>query len=148
MPYRFEFSSNAPYRYTHGALFLGVDPAEAYEVGIQTERHALTIAGAGSGKGAALMIPNLQRWPHNALVIDPKGEAAEQTAEIRERMGQAVHVLDPFNVADLPERFKAKMNPLRGILRNAIDAREDINVIADGLLNQGFNLTLFLLQLG
>ena len=72
MPYRFEFSSNAPYRYTHGALFLGVDPAEAYEVGIQTERHALTIAGAGSGKGAAL-IRNLGRWMPRFLVPERDG---------------------------------------------------------------------------
>lgn len=130
----FEFTSNGGYRYSEGALFLGRDPKQGFDVGIQTERHAITIAGAGAGKGAALMIPNLQRWPHNALVIDPKGEAAEATAEAREAMGQAVHVLDPFGVATVPDRFRAKFNPLRAIDRAALDARESIGVIADGLV--------------
>lgn len=134
MPYNFAFTSNAPYRYREGSLFLGLDRFEAYEVGVQTERHAITIAGAGSGKGIALMIPNLLRWPHNALVIDPKGEAAEATAVAREAMGQAVHVLDPFGVATVPDRFRAKLNPLATIRRDAPDARETIGVLADGLL--------------
>lgn len=134
MPYRHVFSD--PYKdyvYAPGKLYLGLS-GKNIELGIQTERHAITIAGAGSGKGAALMIPNLLRWPHNALVIDPKGEAAEHTAEARERMGQAVHVLDPFGIANVPPRFRARFNPLSSIDRASISAREDINVIADGLV--------------
>ena len=71
------------YPYQSGRLFLG--HVDGQEVGIGTERHAITIAGAGSGKGTSVIIPNLLKWPHNALVIDPKGEAAEATAEKRVR---------------------------------------------------------------
>lgn len=125
------------YPYTPGDLFVGYvrdNTGTAREIGIRTKRHALTIAGARSGKGTGIIIPNLLRWPHNALVIDPKGEAAEATAEARERMGQAVHVLDPFGDADVPERFKARFNPLAALARDSRTIREDINVITDGLV--------------
>lgn len=101
------WSDSKNYPYQSGRLFLGHDNTQ--EVGLETERHALTIAGVG--KGACVIIPNLLRWPHNALVIDPKGEAAEATAETQEAMGQAVHVLDPFDSARVPDRFKACYNP-------------------------------------
>ena len=125
------------YPYEAGKLFLGYvhdKTGKAVEVGIATKRHALTIAGARSGKGVGVIIPNLLRWPHNALVIDPKGEAAEATAAAREAMGQAVHVLDPFGVADVPERFKARFNPLEKLDPVGRTIREDINVLADGLV--------------
>lgn len=125
------------YGYVPGDLFIGYvrDKAgRAAEIGISTKRHAITIAGARSGKGVGMIIPNLLRWPHNALVIDPKGEAAEATAEARERMGQAVHVLDPFRIADIPDRFRAKFNPLARLDPDSLTIREDINVLADGLV--------------
>jgi len=136
MPYSFRFSSNEPYRYVPGSLFIGTDPEDAYEVGIKTDRHAITIAGARTGKGAALIIPNLLRWQENALVIDPKGEAAEATAAARAAMGQEVHILDPFGVVTAPalQQYKARFNPLASINAAALDAREDIGVMADGLV--------------
>ena len=125
------------YRYKAGDLFLGYvldKSGRAVEIGIPTKRHAITMAGARSGKGVGIIIPNLRRWPHNALVIDPKGEAAEATAAAREAMGQAVHVLDPFQVADVPERFRARFNPLAKLDPKSRTIREDINVLADGLV--------------
>lgn len=127
----FEWGIKHPYR--EGSLYLGKNNLGG-EVGIATERHAITIAGAGSGKGATVIIPNLKRWPHNALVIDPKGEAAEATWRDREAMGQAVHVLDPFGVADVPDHLKARFNPLDAIDLKSKTAREDIKVLADGLV--------------
>lgn len=121
------------YPYREGAFYLGKN-RNGQDVGYLSERHAITIAGAGSGKGATVIIPNLKRWPHNALVIDPKGEAAEQTWRDREAMGQAVHVLDPFDVADVPEHLKARFNPLDAIDLKSKTAREDIKVLADGLV--------------
>lgn len=120
-----------PYR--TGDLFLGLDENNR-EVGISTDRHAITIAGSRSGKGAGLIIPNLRRWPDNVLVIDPKGENAELTYQDREAMGQAVHVLDPFHSADIPDRIRAQFNPLTSIDLTSNRARATISDIANGLI--------------
>lgn len=126
------WSDPKEYPYKSGRLFLG--HVDGQEVGIETERHAITIAGAGSGKGTSVIIPNLLKWPHNALVIDPKGEAAEATAEKREAMGQAVHVLDPFGSARVSDRFKASYNPLDDLDPDALTIREDIEAVSDGIV--------------
>lgn len=123
------------YPYRAGNLFLGLD-AKGREIGVSTDRHAITIAGARSGKGACLLIPNALRWPHNLLVVDPKGEVAAASWEAREALGQAVHVLDPFKVADVPDRLRASFNPLAAIDPQSLTAREDIQVIADGLVKR------------
>lgn len=123
------------YPYRAGGLFLGLD-AKGREVGVSTDRHAITIAGSRSGKGACLLIPNALRWPHNLLVVDPKGEVAAASWEAREALGQAVHVLDPFKVADVPDRLRASLNPLAAIDPHSLTAREDIQVIADGLVKR------------
>lgn len=114
-----------------GSIYLGHDQ-EGREIGIQTERHAITFAGSGGGKGAALLIPNLLRWQDNALVIDPKGSIAAATWEARERMGQKVAILDPFKVADVPDRLRVSINLLDGIDLESLTAYEDIRAIADG----------------
>lgn len=129
------FTDSKKYPYRAGSLFLGVD-AKGREVGISTERHAITVAGSRSGKGAALLIPNARRWPHNLLVVDPKGENASASWEAREALGQSVHVLDPFKAADVPERLRASFNPLGAISINDPTGREDIEVIADGLVKR------------
>lgn len=127
-----DFTPARKYPYKKGRIFLGYSPVRRRDVGIKTDRHMLTIAGARSGKGAALIIPNLLRWPHNALVIDPKGEAAIATnTERKRKMGQKVHVLDPFGVSGLKT---ACFNPLAAIDPNDPNAREDIKVLADGLV--------------
>lgn len=131
MAYQFADAEN--YRYTDGGFFLGVDD-QGHETGITTERHLLTVAGSRSGKGAALAIPNLLRWPHNALVVDPKGENAAATWQAREAMGQRVYVLDPFKVANVPDRLRVSCNLLAAIHLESLTAREDIRVIADGMV--------------
>lgn len=133
MAYQFADAEN--HRYRHGGFFLGVDD-QGRETGISTERHMLTVAGARTGKGAGLIIPNLLRWPHNALVIDPKGENAAATWQAREAMGQRVYVLDPFKVADVPDRLRASCNLLATIDPASLTAREDIRVIADGMVKR------------
>lgn len=125
-----------------GALFLGFRD-DVQKAGIVTPRHLITVAGARSGKGAALIIPNLRAWSAGSvLVVDPKGENAEHSWEQREAMGHKVYVVDPFKVANVPERLRASFNPLDDILkveRNRVanglpsTAREDIRVLADGL---------------
>lgn len=127
---RFTPALASPYR--EGTLFLG--NADGREVGISTDRHAITIAGARSGKGAGLIIQNLRRWTENAVVIDTKGENAEHSWEAREAMGQKCVVIDPFKVANVPDRLRGSFNPLTLIDPESRTAREDARVIADGLV--------------
>ncbi|CAA2161286.1 hypothetical protein MBRA_06446 [Methylobacterium brachiatum] len=49
-------------------------------------------------------------------------------------MGQRVYVLDPFGVADVPADLKASCNLLAGITADSPTAREDLRVIADGIV--------------
>lgn len=127
----FQFAQPPPFR--PGSLFLGVDD-DGQEVGIATERHAITVAGSRSGKGAALIVPNLIRWPHSVIVVDTKGDNAAATWQARQDMGQAVHVLDPFREADIPDNLRASYNPLADLDPASPSIREDISVIADGLV--------------
>lgn len=60
------------------------------------DRHLLTIAPTGAGKGRGVIIPNLLRFEGSVIVIDPKGETWHVTHRRRREMGQAVHLLDPF----------------------------------------------------
>lgn len=120
--------------YEVGKLYLG--HTQGYEAGIETERHAITIAGSRSGKGACVIIPNLLRWPHNVLVVDPKGENAEKTWEARQKLGLKIYVVDPFETADVPAHLRASFNPLEGIDPDSLTGSSDLKVIADGLVKR------------
>ncbi|MCC7250443.1 type IV secretory system conjugative DNA transfer family protein [Hyphomicrobium sp.] len=65
-------------------------------IGLDDDRHVVTVAGNRAGKSSTVLIPNLRRYPGSVIVLDPKGELARATAEARMRMGQRVYVLDPF----------------------------------------------------
>jgi len=95
--------------FKHGDIFLGrpklIIGGMLRPIGIQTEKHMVTIAGTGSGKSTAALIPNLCIHRGSALIIDPKGELATITARRRGNggggvrgMGQDVFVLDPFHI--------------------------------------------------
>lgn len=129
----FSFPDPHEWPYREGCFFLG-HSERGHEIGIKTERHAITIAGARSGKGAALLIPNARRWPHNLLCIDPKGENAALSWEARAALGQNVYVIDPFKEANVPDRLRAAFNPLAAIdLRNS-RARATLAAIGNGLV--------------
>lgn len=125
--------SASDYPWSSGALYIGQDDV-GNDVGVHTERHAITIAGARSGKGVGIIIPNLLRWPHNALVIDPKGEAASATIKEREAMGIPSFVFDPFQTAQVPDHLRVTINPLDKLDPESFTISEDINAIADGLV--------------
>lgn len=95
------------------------------------ERHLLTIAPTRSGKGVNAIIPNLLTYAGgSALVIDPKGENAMVTAEARRRMGQTIHIVDPWMVAtSQPSRF----NPLDWLVPGDPDITENAMLLADAL---------------
>lgn len=129
------FKTTENHRFKTGKFFLGLDDNN-HEIGIATERHAITVAGSRSGKGAGQIIPNLLRWPHNAICIDPSGENAEASWKAREDLGQKIAVLDPFRVANVPERLRASCNLLGSISPDGLTAREDIRAIGDGLVRR------------
>ncbi|MEL7218572.1 MAG: type IV secretory system conjugative DNA transfer family protein, partial [Pseudomonadota bacterium] len=129
----FSFSAHpGEYQFSEGDLYIG-ETEDGQPLGIKTKRHAITVAGSRTGKGVGVIHTNLRTWPHNALVIDPKGEAANVSWEARRDMGQAVHVLDPFNAArKVPEDIKASYNPLDDLDPTSLTIKEDIAAIADG----------------
>ena len=92
-----------------GDIFLGRACGTVLPVGLETEKHFVTLGSSGAGKSAASLIPNLCFHEGSLLCIDPKGELAPITAARRGQggngvkgMGQDVHVLDPFGITGLP----------------------------------------------
>lgn len=130
------FSAVLESSYSDGKFYLGRDFANNSEVGFRLERHVVTIAGSGSGKGAALIIPNLLRWPNNALVIDTGGGNTINTWKKREEIGQQIHVIDPARVLEgkIPERLFKQFNPLQALDCKSRTYIEDMSAIADGLV--------------
>src|SRR5262249_22690035 len=64
------------------------DPATEGEIPMLygEDRHLLTIAPTGAGKGRGVIIPNLLRFEGSVIVIDPKGETWHVTARRRKEM--------------------------------------------------------------
>lgn len=87
-----------------GKLPMGFGAPRAAEPAVEGEapilygedRHLVTIAPTGAGKGRSVIIPNLLRFEGSVIVIDPKGETWHVTARRRKEMGQEVRLLDPF----------------------------------------------------
>ena len=132
----YQFTPASAHPWKSGDLFLGADE-HGHAVGISTERHAITIAGSQSGKGVGVIIPNLLRWPHNALTIDPKGEAAAATVEAREAMGLPSFVFAPFAKTikvNVPDHLLVTINPLENLDPESFTITEDIGAISDGLV--------------
>ncbi|HHK41963.1 MAG TPA: type IV secretory system conjugative DNA transfer family protein, partial [Planctomycetaceae bacterium] len=81
-------------------------------IGIEDNRHVLTVAGSRAGKSVTL-IGNLLCYRGSILATDPKAELANITAARRAKLGQKVHVLDPFEYADdHVAQFRKSYNPL------------------------------------
>lgn len=133
--------TNPAHKYLYAAadepppVFLGLDNLNR-QIGVPLERMAITVAGARTGKGACLLIPNARRWPENLLVVDPKGENAAASWQARRALGQRVVVLDPFRVADVPDDLRGSFNPMASISPDSFTGREDLEVIADGLVKR------------
>ena len=119
--------------YEAGKIFLG--RVDQKMVGLADNRHIVTIAGSRGGKSVCSLIPNLMQWGGSALVLDPKGELARETAAIRATMGQKVLVLDPWNVSGVANDYPAKFNPLSGLIDADVETLiDDSNLIADALI--------------
>ena len=113
-------------------------------IGFDDDRHLVTLAGARSGKGQSSIIPNLCLYPGSVVCLDPKGENATLTAERRgegnawcDGLGQAVYVLDPFGVADVPDGLRASLNPLALLSKDSPLVVDDAALLAEGLILPG-----------
>jgi len=130
------------YRFEKGKFWLGRTAHDGLApLGYHDDRHICLVSGSRGGKGTTTIINNLCMWPGSVVVVDPKGENASVTAQRRgkgseycEGMGQAVHVLDPFRVANVPDEYRSRFNPL-----DALDPFDDETIdeaarLADALV--------------
>jgi len=128
-----------------GAKKLAYDPASPGQkiligaigsklIGIEDNRHILTVAGSRAGKSVTV-ISNLLFYRGSVLATDPKAELANITAARRSALGQRVFVLDPFKKANKSaEQFRARFNPMASLSLGSPTIIEDAGLIADGLV--------------
>lgn len=105
-------------------------------IGYKDDAHIMTIAGSRAGKGVSAIIPNLFCYNGSVLVIDPKGENANITAEHRAKeLGQKVVVLDPFEItAPHLSHYRKSFNPMAFLSPESETLVEDAGLIADALV--------------
>lgn len=125
----------AAHEYAAGSILLGRDD-DGRKIGIDDDRHILTVAGSRAGKSSTCLKPNLKLWPSSVLCIDPKGELANETAMDRHKMGQDVYILDPFNEVEGPARqFRATYDPLSELKAGRpADIVDNAALLADALI--------------
>lgn len=104
-------------------------------IGIEDDRHILTVAGSRSGKSVGL-VSNLCFYRGSVLATDPKGELARLTALRRSQMGQKVYIIDPFQLVDdsgaVP--FRASYNPMSVLREDSETLLEDAALLAEALV--------------
>ena len=104
----------------------------------------ITFAPTRAGKGVASIIPNLLTHGGSTVVIDPKGENALITALARNKMGQAIHLVAPWD--QIASRFKVKSasyNPMDLLMEGDPDLAENAMMIAEALVVPGENAERF-----
>lgn len=123
-------------------LFLGID-WRGRHIGLADDRHLITVAGSRSGKGVSSILPNLLMYQGSMVVLDPKGENANETAERRGQgngikaggLGHEVFVIDPFDTAnEVPEKYRAGFNPIAGLDPKNINFVDDCTSIAESVV--------------
>lgn len=132
----------AKHPFKPGAFWLGRSPVEPHvPLGYADDRHVCLVSGSRGGKGTSVIINNLCLWEGSLVCIDPKGENATVTAarrgpgsEFCEGMGQAVHVLDPFEAAKVDPSLRSRFNPLEHIDPNHELAPDEVGRIAEALV--------------
>lgn len=106
-------------------------------IGIDDNRHMMTVGGSRAGKSVTL-VGNMLFYRGSVLALDPKGELANLTARRRAVLGQAVCVLDPFNiVAQDVAGFRKRYNPLSVLTPGSDTIIEDAGLIADAMVVAG-----------
>lgn len=113
-------------------LLLGRPPqGGAGRFGLNTDRHLITVAPAGTGKSVGVLVPNLLTNLASAVVTDPKGELAAVTAHRRLALGQRVVLLNPWGLHGLPTDA---FNPMAAIDPEGPRLVPDVRAIANALV--------------
>lgn len=108
-------------------------------LGLEDDRHMMTVAGSRSGKSVGL-VSNLYFYQGSVLATDPKGELAVLTAAKRARLGQRIHVLDPFGIAGKAiAAWKASYNPMDVLSLDSPTILEDAGLIAEAMVVRAAN---------
>jgi type IV secretion system protein VirD4 len=94
--------------------------------------HSAVFAPSGSGKGVSFVIPHLLTCRDSMVVIDPKGENYERTADRRRKMGHQVVILDPFDVVGGRDTF----NSLAEIDSASDSAPDEIRSVANAIVTR------------
>ncbi|MDP9128471.1 MAG: type IV secretory system conjugative DNA transfer family protein [Pseudomonadota bacterium] len=128
------------YPFSEGKFWLGRAEGRS-AIGYRDDRHICVVSGTRGGKGTSLIVNNLCFWPGSAVVVDPKGENATVTSARRGQgsehcagMGQAVHVLDPFNVAQVDECYRSCFNPLADLDPNHDETIDEASRLANAIV--------------
>jgi type IV secretory pathway TraG/TraD family ATPase VirD4 len=130
------------YYYQEGDVWLGRSPTDTQlPIGYQDDRHVCLVSGSRAGKGTSTIITNLCLWPGSVVVVDPKGENATVTAPRRgkgspncEGLGQSVHVLDPFNSAQVDDAYRSRLNPLDAMDPHNEETIDEAARLADAIV--------------
>ena len=110
--------------------------------------HLLTVAGARSGKGTNLILPNLlgaSDYKGSWVVIDPKGENTAISAFYQQQIGRTVCILDPFkelkkqiglgpSFVSLENLPYGQFNPLDLLNPISEELTDDVEVIAEMII--------------
>jgi type IV secretion system protein VirD4 len=119
---------------------VGAPSREPREVSYTGERHLLTIAPNGSGKGSCAIIPNLiMQKDISILCIDPKGQNAAVTKRRRRKFSK-VFFLNPFNEHGLGT---ARFNPLASLKIDSPNVVGDAGSLAEALIIKEGNEPFF-----
>lgn len=97
----------------------------------EPETNVLVCAPTGAGKGTAIIMPTLLQYTDSVFVIDPKGENCAVTMRRRKELGQTIHILNPWNVFDLPN---VCINPLDSVQPDDREAVSKASEIAHSLV--------------
>ncbi len=105
-------------------------------IGTGDDRHCMTVAGSRGGKGRSVIIPTLLTYEGSISAFDPKGELASMTARHRAHgLGQAVHVVDPFEVTHgFAATCRKRFNPMSILTPGSATLIEDCGLIADAIV--------------
>lgn len=127
--------AHEPFRYDpkepNGKILMGA--IGEHLIGIRDERHAASCAGSRGGKSIT-MTANLFFYDGSVLVIDPKHEHAEATAEARAKRGQIVRILAPYRSSGIFKKYGARYNPLKTLILEAESVIEDAKQIVDAIV--------------